>query len=149
MLPPLAPKRAIPKPSSQLEIKSSANPVSTLAGEWVYAPKQPENHKAGFYPPEFIDLKLSQQHQGGLQGQYSARYQVPGANQPISPDVSFQVVATGRDAGKFVWHNSNGSRGTLVVHDIDGRTIRIEWRTTVSSGPPALTSGIATLVRRE
>jgi hypothetical protein len=146
---PSAPKPKIPKPDSRLETKSSTSPGNTLAGEWVYAPKEPENHKAGFYPPEFIDFKLSQQHQGGLQGQYSARYQVPGANQPISPDVSFQVVATGQDVGKFVWHNSNGSRGTLAVHDIDGRTIRIEWRTTVSSGPPALTSGIATLVRRE
>jgi hypothetical protein len=149
VLPALAPKRAIPKTDSQPETKSSASPGNTFAGEWVYAPKEPENHKAGFYSPEFIDFKLSQQHQGGLQGQYSARYQVPSATQPISPDVNFQVVATGKDVGKFVWHSSNGSRGTLAVHDIDGRTIRIEWRTTVSSGPPALTSGIATLVRRE
>jgi curved DNA-binding protein CbpA len=127
---------------------SSAVFGGTLEGEWVYAPKEPEKRKAGFYPPQFIDFKLSQQHQGGWQGQYNARYEVSGMNNPVSPDVSFQVVASGKDARKFIWHSSNGSRGTLAIRAIDGRTIRIEWRTTVSSGPPALTSGIATLVRR-
>jgi hypothetical protein len=138
-----APKFRIPKPDSQPVNKSSVSPVNTLVGEWVYAPK------AGFYPPEFINFKLSQQHQGGLQGHYSVRYEAPGANKPIWPDVSFLVAAADKDARKFVWHSSNGSRGTLVVHDIDARTIRLEWRTMVSSGPPALTSSTATLVRRE
>jgi curved DNA-binding protein CbpA len=144
--PPL-PVAIAPKPGSPPSGKPAAS-GNPLEGEWVYAPKEPEKHKAGFYPPEFIEFKLSQQHQGGLQGQYSARYAISGTNKPISPDVSFQVVATDEDARKFVWHSSNGSRGTLAVRAIDGRTIRIEWRTTVSSGHPALTSGIATLVRR-
>jgi hypothetical protein len=143
-----APKPVVSPVENTLPHPASSISGSTLEGEWVYAPKEPEKRKAGFYPPQFIDFKLSQQHQGGLQGQYSARYEVSGMNNPVSPDVSFDVVATGKDARKFVWHNSNGSRGTLTVHAIDGRTMRIEWRTTVSAGPPALTSGIATLVRR-
>jgi hypothetical protein len=144
-LPSSLPVVIAPKP----DIRNPSSRSNSLEGEWVYAPKEPEKPKAGFYPPEFINFRLSQQHQGGLEGQYNARYAVSGANKPISPDVSFEVVASEKDARKFTWHSSNGSRGTLVIRAVDGRTIRLEWRTTVSSGGPALTSGIATLVRRQ
>src|SRR5437868_11997758 len=30
----------------------------SLAGEWEYAPKEPEKRKSGFYSPEFIHLQL-------------------------------------------------------------------------------------------
>lgn len=116
-------------------------------GEWVYSPKEPERHKPGFYPPAFISLKLSR-NDGNLRGQYKARYEVTD-NKPISPDVSFQLTAVDKTARKFVWQASNGSRGTLAIRSIDGRTMRLEWRTTVFTGGPALTSGIATLERRE
>jgi hypothetical protein len=116
-------------------------------GEWVYSPKEPERHKAGFYPPAFISLKL-RKNDRGLGGLYKARYEVTD-NKPISPDVSFQVTAVDKTSRKFVWEASNGSRGTLAIRSIDGRTMRLEWRTTVFTGGPALTSGIATLERRE
>jgi DnaJ-like protein len=116
-------------------------------GEWVYSPKEPERHKPGFYPPAFISLKLSKNDRG-LAGLYKARYEVTD-NKPISPDVSFQLTAVDKASRKFVWQASNGSRGTLAIRSIDGRTMRLEWRTTVSTGGPALTSGIATLKRRE
>jgi curved DNA-binding protein CbpA len=116
-------------------------------GEWVYSPKEPERHKAGFYPPAFISLKLSKNDRG-LAGLYKARYEVTD-NKPISPDVSFQLTAVDKTSRKFVWEASNGSRGTLAIRSIDGRTMRLEWRTTVFTAGPALTSGIATLERRE
>jgi curved DNA-binding protein CbpA len=116
-------------------------------GEWVYSPKEPESHKPGFYPPAFISLKLSKNDRG-LRGQYKARYEVTG-NKPISPDVSFQLTAVDKTSRKFVWEANNGSRGTLAIRSIDGRTMRLEWRTTVFTEGPALTSGIATLERRE
>ena len=81
-------------------------------------------------------------------GQYNARYEVTD-NKPISPDVSFQLTAVDKSSRKFVWEASNGSRGTLAIRSIEGRTMRLEWRTTVFTGGPALTSGIATLERRE
>jgi curved DNA-binding protein CbpA len=144
-----APKPDIPKadPPGSSGTVTSASGFETLAGEWVYAPKEPEKRKPGFYPPEFIRLKLAD-NDGALHGQYSARYEVTGNKQPISPEVTFQVKATDKSAHKFTWQSSNGSRGTLAIHAIDVRTIRLEWRTTVFSGGPALTSGIATLVRR-
>lgn len=128
------------------------NPVSSalasggLEGEWVYSPKEPEKHRPGFYPPEFISLKLKKESDG-FHGQYSARYDVAD-NRPISPDVSFQLKSVDKGARKFVWKSTNGSKGTLAIRSVDGETIRLEWRTTVFSGGSALTSGIATLVRR-
>jgi hypothetical protein len=116
-------------------------------GEWVYSPKEPEKHQPGFYPPAFISLKLSKNDRG-LAGLYKARYEVTD-NKPISPDVSFHLTAVDKASRKFVWEASNGSRGTLAIRSIDGRTMRLEWRTTVFTGGPALTSGIATLERRE
>jgi DnaJ-like protein len=116
-------------------------------GEWVYSPKEPERHQAGFYPPAFISLKLSKNNRG-LGGLYKARYEVTD-NKPISPDVSFHLTAVDKASRKFIWEASNGSRGTLAIRSIDGRTMRLEWRTTVFTGGPALTSGIATLERRE
>ena len=97
--------------------------------------------QGGIYPPAFISLKLSKNDRG-LAGLYKARYEVTD-NKPISPDVSFQVTAVDKTARKFVWEASNGSRGTLAIRSIDGRTMRLEWRTTVFAGGPALTSGIA------
>jgi hypothetical protein len=122
-------------------------PRDPLEGEWIYAPKEPERRKAGFYPPEFIELKLfSNGDDGDLHGQYNARYVI--TDKPISPEVSFQVASVEKDPHKFVWQGSNGSRGTIAIHPVDDHTIRIEWRTTTSARGPALTSGAATLVRR-
>ena len=135
------PVATAPKPEP---VFTSGDPAE---GDWVYSPKEPEQHKAGFYPPTYISLKLRKKERG-LGGQYNARYEVTD-NKPISPDVSFQLTAVDKSSRKFVWEASNGSRGTLAIRSIEGRTMRLEWRTTVFTGGPALTSGIATLERRE
>ncbi len=118
---------------------------SPLEGEWVYAPTEPEKPRPGFYPPEFIDLRLFRSD-GGLHGQYRAKYHI--TDRPIPPDVSFTLTP---DAGanKFVWKSSNGSKGTLKITSMNGPSIKIEWRTTVYTNGPALTAGTATLVRRQ
>jgi hypothetical protein len=115
-----------------------------LEGEWVYAPTEPEKQKPGFYPPEFIDLRLFRTD-SGLHGQYRARYHV--TDRPIAPDVSF-TLAPDTGTNKFLWKSSNGSKGTLKVISMNGTSIKIEWRTTVYSNTPGLTAGTATLVRR-
>lgn len=135
------PLATAPKPKPAF---TSGDPAE---GDWVYSPKEPEKHKPGFYPPTYISLELrKKEHRLG--GQYNARYEVTD-NKPISPDVSFQLTAVDKSSRKFVWEASNGSRGTLAIRSIEGRTMRLEWRTTVFTGGPALTSGIATLERRE
>ena len=119
---------------------------SPLEGEWVYAAKQQEKGKPGFYPPEFIDLKLFW-NEGALHGQYRARYQITD-RRPISPDISFILRPADKDARNFVWQSDDGRRGTMKISSIDAGSIRVEWRTTVfSRGPATLTAGMATLVR--
>ncbi len=135
-------------PSAPSRSGASSKPRDPLEGEWIYAPKEPERRKPGFYPPEFIDLKLfSAGDVGSLKGQYNARYVI--TDKPISPEVSFQVASVDKDSRKFVWQGTNGARGTIAIHPVDDNTIRIEWRTTSSVRGPSLTSGAATLVRRQ
>ena len=138
------PAEAPPTKPVSYSAPAKATPADTLEGEWVYAPTEPEKKKAGFYPPEYIDLKLERE-QGGLRGQYHARYHV--TDKPISPDVEF-ALSSDSDDHKFTWKGPNGTRGTFRISAIDPTAIRIEWRTTVFSRQPALTAGTATLVKR-
>lgn len=125
--------------------KSTTNTVKdTLEGEWVYAPTEPEKRKTGFYPPEYIDLKLFS-NDGRLHGQYRARYHV--TDKPISPDVEFVLTPDGEN-NRFTWQGPNGTRGTFKISSVDPNVIRIEWRTTVFGRQAALTAGTATLVKR-
>ncbi len=114
-----------------------------LEGEWVYAPPEPEKGRPGFYPPEFIDLQLVWD-QGGLHGQYRAKYQV--ADKPIPPNVNFTLSPDG--SNKFIWQASNGSRGIFKISSVDKSSIRVEWKTTVYSHALSLTAGTATLVKK-
>jgi hypothetical protein len=129
-------------------VTTSAASGDPLEGEWVYAPKEPEKRKAGFYPPEFIDLKLfGAGDPGSLKGQYNAKYVV--TDRPVSPEVSFDLASVSKGSRKFVWQSSTGAKGTLIIDPIDEQTIRIDWHTTSAVHGPALTSGTATLVRRQ
>lgn len=138
------PAEAPPTKTVSYSASTKSVPSDPLEGEWVYAPKEPEKKKAGFYPPEFIDLKLVRDD-GRLHGQYHARYHV--ADKPISPDVEF-VLSPDTDDHKFTWRASNGTRGTFKISAVDPNVIRVEWRTTVFSRQPALTAGTATLIKR-
>lgn len=156
-----APSAALPASSLPMpgapdspEVLASGASVATpaprdpLEGEWVYAPKAPERRRANFYPPEYIDLKLfGSGDPGSLKGEYSAKYVV--TDRPVSPEVSFELASTSRGSRKFIWQSSNGAKGTLSINPIDERTIRIDWHTTSAIREPALTSGQATLVRRQ
>ncbi len=117
-----------------------------LEGEWVYAPTEPEKRKPGFYPPEFIQLKLKKDT-AGMHGEYSARYDVAD-NRPISPNVNFILQAVDDKALKYVWTSADGSHGWFVIRSLEPDTMRLEWRATTVKGGPALTSGMATLVRK-
>ncbi len=137
---PSAPKLAEPITPVSASYNKTSDP---LEGEWVYAPSEPEKRKAGFYPPEFIDLKIW--NRSGLHGEYHARYRV--TDKPIPADVTF-ALAPGGNPRHFTWESGNGSKGTLKVSSMDASSIRIEWKTTVFSPAPSLTAGTATLVRR-
>jgi hypothetical protein len=160
--PPAAPKSSpapananalpVPKKSGETAIASAAlpavvrpEPQNPLAGDWVYAPKEPEKAVKGYFPPEFIELRLVSER-GLLHGQYRARYQV--ANAPIRPDVDFQVIASAANSKKFSWESSDGRKGVLKITQVDSQDIEVEWKTTTKSRQPALNVGSATLTRR-
>ena len=121
-----------------------SGPRDPLEGEWVYAPIEPEKHKPGFYPPEFIQLKL-RKDTSGMRGEYSARYDVSD-NKPVSPDVNFVLKAVDNKALRYVWTSSDGSRGWLAIRSLEPDTMRLEWKATSNHG--GLSSGMATLVRK-
>lgn len=153
---PSSPSAAIPESAGTQTAEADISGASAespgshdpLEGEWIYAPKGPERRKAGFYPPEYIDLKLFDAGDpGSLKGEYSAKYVV--TDRPVSPEVTFELASISRGSRKFVWQSSNGAKGTLSIDPIDERTIRVDWHTTSAIREPALTSGQATLVRRQ
>jgi len=121
----------------------SRDPVE---GEWVYAPTAPEKQKPGFYPPEFIQLKL-RKDTSGMRGEYSARYNVAD-NRPVSPNVNFVLKAVDDKAMKYTWTSADGSHGWFVIRQLEPDTMRLEWRDTSRRNGQALTSGMATLVRK-
>jgi hypothetical protein len=117
-----------------------------LEGEWVYAPTEPEKHKPGLYPPDFIQLRLKKDT-SGMRGEYSARYSITD-NRPVSPNVSFVLKATDQKALRYTWTSADGSSGWLLIRSLEPDTMRLEWKATRFHGGPALTSGMATLVRK-
>ena len=131
-------------PGPPVQITHSRDP---LEGEWVYAPTSPEKQKPGFYPPEFIQLKL-RKDTSGMRGEYSARYSVAD-NRPVSPNVNFELKAVDDKAMKYVWTGADGSHGWFVIRQLEPDMMRLEWRdTSRRNGQAALTSGMATLVRK-
>jgi hypothetical protein len=117
-----------------------------LEGEWVYAPSEPEKPKPGLYPPEFIQLKLKKDT-NGMSGEYNARYNVAD-NRPVSPEVSFVLKAVDTKSLKYVWTAADGSHGTFNILALEPDTMRLEWKTVGGRNGIALTSGVATLVRK-
>jgi curved DNA-binding protein CbpA len=138
--------------TGEISVASAALPTvakpkqqDPLAGDWVYAPKEPEKPAKGYFPPEFIELRLVSER-GLLHGQYRARYHV--TNAPIRPDVDFQVIANAANSKKFSWESSDGRKGVLKITQVDAQDIEVEWKTTTKSRQPALNVGSATLTRR-
>jgi hypothetical protein len=117
-----------------------------LEGEWVYAPTEPEKGKPGFYPPEFIKLRLVKQADG-MHGEYNARYNVADSR-PVSPEVSFALKSVDKDSRKYVWTAADGRHGTFELRLLESDIMRLEWRTTGGRSGHELTSGMATLVRK-
>ena len=137
--------RVVDRTPSQPTSVTRRNHNDPLEGEWVYAPAEPEKRKPGLYPPEFIELKLVKDS-NGMHGEYSARYNV---DRPVvSPDVNFVVKATDETAMKYEWTAADGAHGWMQIRDLETDTMRLEWKVTSKNHGDKLTSGKATLVRK-
>ncbi len=80
-----------------------------------------------------------------MHGEYSAHYLV---DKPVSPDVNFVVKATDPTAMKYIWTAPNGAHGWLMIVDLETDMMRLEWKDTGKHNGQQLTSGQATLVRK-
>lgn len=134
-----------PAPKASLPAIAKAEVKDPLAGDWVYAPAEPEKLSKGYFPPEFIELRLVSD-QGLLHGEYKARYQVKDTS--LRPDVNFQVFANAANSKRFSWESKDGRKGVLKIIQVDAKNIEVEWRATTKSHGPALNVGSATLTRR-
>lgn len=143
---PLPPPPELPPPDAPGPPPAN-KPV--LDGLWVYLkPAQAPKRGNSLYPPEFIELQLREVN-GVLRGRYSARYQV--ADRPISPEVRFQFDGdvAGTTPATFHWTGNGGSRGEVRLHKVGDQQLQVLWFTTQPGPEIGLSSGSATLIRRQ
>jgi len=120
-------------------------PRSSLAGEWLFVP-QPNVHSEGLYPPEFIELRLTEES-GWMRGKYRARYRV--ADRAISPGVTFEFEGwAGENEACLPWSGPGGARGEVTLRLLDTGALEVTWVVSHLGTELGLISGTATLVRR-
>ncbi len=132
-------------PASPLRL-SLSEPPPPFSGNWFFLPAA-HNDRPGLYPPEFIELHLTEDA-AGLHGRYRARYRV--SDQAISPAVSFDFSGPPPRGSEAVlpWRGPGGAAGEVTLHLKGCRSLDISW-TARRAGDLDLISGKASLVRRE
>jgi hypothetical protein len=141
------PQTVEPKPAPPPRAADPAGPP-TLAGHWFLALGPHDARTAGLYPPEFIELFLSEQ-QGVVSGKYWARYRIP--DKPVSPEVLFRVTGAPPkgDVTTLRWDSDDGAAGQMKVALHGSNSMEVVWWTTAFGKQTVLTSGTAQLVRQQ
>jgi len=118
-----------------------------FGGEWFYAQPAKRADSEGLYPPEYIDVEISET-QGNVKGEYSAKYAVAG--RPMSPFVFFEFGGSARPpSANLKWSGSGGTVGHVRLTLLSARLLRVDWNTDQPGEEQGLISGTATLTRRE
>ena len=120
---------------------------ATFAGNWFFAPHVNENNDSGLYPPEYIELLLSETN-GVLLGHFRARYHVP--DRAVFPEVAFQIEGRGgQETSVHVgWKSANGAKGEANLKLLTSNTLEMNWWATTLSKQQGLVSGTAVLIKR-
>ena len=119
---------------------------SGLAGEWLFV-SQPSFRNNGLYPPEFIELRVTEDG-GWMRGKYRARYEVP--DRAISPAVSFEFEGrASRNEACLPWAGPGGSRGQVTLRLLPAGSLEVTWVVSHLGTELGLVSGTATLIRKE
>jgi curved DNA-binding protein CbpA len=123
-------------------------PNRRLGGFWFYVkpPHGQQNKNRALYPPEFIEVTISEEN-GAIYGRYRARFQI--IDRAISPDVNFTFQ--GADNGSqnaWQWSGPGGAKGDLTLKLASENTLRIDWTATELGTQLGLNSGTAVLSRR-
>jgi hypothetical protein len=118
-----------------------------FGGEWFYAQPAKRAESQDVYPPEYIDVEISETR-GNVKGQYAAKYSVVG--RPISPFVFFEFGGSARPpSADLKWSGSDGTAGHVRLTLLSARLLRVDWSTDQPGEEQSLISGTATLQRRE
>ena len=121
--------------------------VGGFGGEWFYAQPVKRAGSQDLYPPEYIDVEISDTR-GNVKGMYSAKYSVAG--RPMSPFVFFEFGGSARPpSANLKWSGSGGVAGHVRLTLLSARLLRVEWSTDQPGEEQSLISGTATLLRRE
>jgi hypothetical protein len=118
-----------------------------FGGEWFYAQAAKRAGLQDLYPPEYIDVEISETG-GNVKGEYSAKYTVAGRQ--ISPFVFFEFGGSARPpSADLEWSGSGGATGHVRLTLVSARFLRVDWSTDQPGEEQGLISGTATLMRRE
>lgn len=116
-----------------------------LAGAWFYVPQAIDFASRDLYPPEYIDLVITEDR-GVVRGRYRGRYRVP--DRAISPEVDFRFQGQVNDEGLYSWFGRGGARGEVRLRLISPETLQVVWLASDLGRQMGLGSGTAVLVRQ-
>jgi hypothetical protein len=141
LVPPLLP--VITPPPTEAAAPISA-PAPRLAGRWLFVASR--GTKLAGYPPEFIELRLSEAG-GVLRGLYQARYRI--TDRAISPNVAFRFEGPAEPDGCVLpWQGPGESKGDVTLRLLSTGGLEVDWVAHQLGRELGLISGTATLVRK-
>jgi curved DNA-binding protein CbpA len=139
-----------PEPGSEPALASVAAPPAPsgprLAGTWFYVPQTVDFASKDMYPPEYIDLTISEEN-GLVRGRYWARYRVP--DRAISPEVFFRFQGEANESGLYSWTGRGGAHGEVRLRLISDETLEVVWLASELGRQMGLGSGTAVLTRQK
>lgn len=122
---------------------SSAALEHPLAGHWIYAPEAGESASPGFFPADYVELRINVVG-GTMRGSYRSRYKTH--DRTTNPIVNFTFEGP-PDAGSFIWRSASGASGEIICEIDTTGALRVRWFATVMDPALSLGSGMATLYR--
>jgi hypothetical protein len=147
---PVATGEDLASPPANAPKLSLPPPKQDLNGVWLYAGDPGPGAPSKLYPPEYIELRLSQEPDGTLAGEYRGRYTV--TDLAISPSVAFRFREKNPNLSALPWNGTKGSSGTVSLQLLRTDVLQVVWKTTTSAtqadGGTQLGFGAATLIRR-
>jgi curved DNA-binding protein CbpA len=145
---PFEPPPTVTHPTPRDGIEPPAPTASSthgLAGAWFYVPQTIDFASRDLYPPEYIDLVITED-QGMVRGRYRGRYRVP--DRAISPEVDFRFEGQVNEEGLYPWFGRGGARGEVRLRLISPETLQVVWLASDLGRQMGLGSGTAVLVRQ-
>ena len=118
-----------------------------FGGTWFYAPDITAPPSESLYPPEYIELIITERT-GSIWGRYRGRYRV--SDKAIPQVVAFQFHGPASStSAHFQWQGSAGSKGEVRLRLLSPDSMEMNWWVTELGTWTGLVSGTAILTRRK